>query len=141
MPLAAGTALLAPGGMHLRIAREPSPHGDLRVRLSPEPRSAPYQPSVDVLFASAAEHLGAACVAILLTGMGNDGAAGLLDLARRGARTIVQDEATSVVFGMPRAAIALGAAREVLPLPLIAGRLREILSAGHALANAPSAEF
>ena len=127
MLLEAGTVLLAPGGMHLRIVRDNGGdrRGGLRTRLSQEAG----QSSVNALFRSAAECFGAACVAIVLTGMGNDGAEGMLQLARAGALTIAQDEATSIVFGMPRAAIALGAAREVLPLPAIAPRLREILNA------------
>jgi two-component system chemotaxis response regulator CheB len=123
MLLEAGTVLLAPGGMHLRIVRD-ARDGGLRTHLSKEAG----QSSVNALFRSAAEHFGAACVAVVLTGMGNDGADGMLQLARAGALTIAQDEATSIVFGMPRAAIELSAAREVLPLPAIAPRLREILS-------------
>ncbi|HYU33277.1 MAG TPA: chemotaxis-specific protein-glutamate methyltransferase CheB [Thermoanaerobaculia bacterium] len=125
MLLEGGTVTLAPGGMHLRIVREIRPRG-LRAQLSTEPASI-YQPSVDVLFCSAAEHLGAACAAVLLTGMGHDGAEGMLHLTRLGALTIAQNEATSVVFGMPRAAIEAGGAREVLPLSLIAHRLRQLL--------------
>jgi two-component system, chemotaxis family, protein-glutamate methylesterase/glutaminase len=126
MLLEAGTVLLAPGGMHLRIVRDDC-QGGLRIRLAREAG----QSSVNALFRSAAEHLGAACIAVVLTGMGNDGAEGMLQLARAGALTIAQDEATSIVFGMPRAAIELGAAREILPLPAIAPRLREILNARH----------
>jgi two-component system chemotaxis response regulator CheB len=128
MPLEAGTVLLAPGGWHLRVDW----NDGLRASLSREPRAAPFQPSIDVLFRSAAEYLGADCVAVLLTGMGSDGADGMLELARLGAHTIAQDETTSLIFGMPRAAIALGAAREVLPLPRIGRRLRELAGAGRA---------
>lgn len=124
MLLEAGTVLVAPGGMHLRIVRDQRDGGGLRTRLSKESG----QSSVNALFHSAAACFGAACVAVLLTGMGNDGADGMLQLAREGALTIAQDEATSIVFGMPRAAIELGAVREVLPLPAIAPRLCEILS-------------
>lgn len=123
MPLEAGTVLLTPGGMHLRIVRDER-NGELRTRLS----KAGGQSSVNALFRSAAASFGASCVAVVLTGMGNDGAEGMLELAREGALTIAQDEATSIVFGMPRAAIELGAVREVLPLPAIAPRLLEILS-------------
>lgn len=128
MPLESGVVLLAPGGYHMRIVNSALP----QIALSGDPGSAPYQPSVDVLFHSAAEIFGESCIAVLLTGMGNDGAEGMLHLARRGAPTIAQDEVTSMIFGMPRAAIALGAAREILPLPLIAARLRQIVSAGGA---------
>lgn len=79
-----------------------------------------HLPSVDVLFHSVAEVVGAGAVGILLTGMGTDGAEGLLALAQTGARTIAQDEATCTVFGMPRAAIALGAAGVVAPIGTIA---------------------
>jgi two-component system chemotaxis response regulator CheB len=83
-----------------------------------------YQrPSVDVLFSSVAEAAGAQAVGVLLTGMGSDGAQGLFRMKRAGARTIVQDEASSVVFGMPREAIRLGAADRVLPLPRIASAI------------------
>lgn len=123
MPLAAGTVVLAPGGMHLEIVRG----AGLRIRLSTQPVSL-YHPSVDVLFCSAAEHLGAACLAALLTGMGQDGAEGMRQLSRRGAFTIAQNQATSIVFGMPRAAIELGGAREILPLPAIGLRLRQLLA-------------
>jgi two-component system chemotaxis response regulator CheB len=75
---------------------------------------------VDVLFSSVAESAGAASVGVLLTGMGADGAQGLLKMKQAGARTITQDEATCVVFGMPREAIRMGAAGQVLPLPRIA---------------------
>jgi two-component system chemotaxis response regulator CheB len=128
MLLENGVVLLAPGGHHMRIVNSALP----QIALSQEPGAAPYQPSVDVLFHSAAEVFGESCIAVLLTGMGNDGADGMLHLARRGAPTIAQDEVTSMIFGMPRAAIALGAAREILPLPLIAARLRQIAGAGGA---------
>jgi two-component system chemotaxis response regulator CheB len=79
-----------------------------------------YQrPSVDVLFSSVAEAAGAAAIGVLLTGMGADGSQGLLKMRQAGARTMAQDEATCVVFGMPREAIALGAAERVLPLSAV----------------------
>jgi two-component system chemotaxis response regulator CheB len=80
-----------------------------------------HRPSVDVLFRSAAQAAGRNALGVILTGMGDDGAQGLLELRGTGAHTIAQDEATSVVFGMPREAILAGAACEVLPLPAIAG--------------------
>jgi two-component system chemotaxis response regulator CheB len=80
-----------------------------------------HRPSVDVLFRSAAQAAGPNAVAVLLTGMGDDGARGMAELKQAGARTIAQDEATSVVFGMPKEAIAQGCVDEVLPLPRIAG--------------------
>jgi len=86
---------------------------------------------VDVLFRSVAEHVGPNAVAAVLTGMGEDGARGLLQLRQAGARTLVQDEATSVVWGMPGAAFKLGGAEQVLPLPQIADQLLR-LAAGTA---------
>lgn len=85
-----------------------------------EPGNSHYRPSIDVFFKSVADHWPAASVAILLTGMGRDGAQGLATLRRLGWHAIVQDEATSVVYGMPRAAVQLGAADKVLPLQDIA---------------------
>jgi two-component system chemotaxis response regulator CheB len=119
-----GTVYIAPGGYHLRVARE---RGQLRVDLSLEPEGSMHRPSVDVLFASAAEVVGSRAVAALLTGMGQDGAEGMVDLVRLGVHTIAQDEASCVVYGMPRAALAAGGVTETLPLPSIGGRLRELL--------------
>lgn len=121
-PLVPGTVYIAPGGLHLRLE---SGREGLRAAVRGEPANAPHRPSVDVLFASAAE-VGARTVAVLLTGMGQDGADGMLRLVEQGAVTIAQDEATSIIFGMPRAAAAVGGAREVLPLPEIGPRLRRL---------------
>jgi two-component system, chemotaxis family, response regulator WspF len=93
---------------------------DRRLRYSPEPKSACYRPSVDVFFHSVARNWLRPGVAALLTGMFHDGAQGMLALRRQGWRTIAQDEASSVVWGMPRAAVDLGAAEEVLHLGQIA---------------------
>lgn len=118
-----GLALVAPAGMHLRLKKD----GDeVRAVLSRYPDSTAHCPSVDVLFESA-EPFGRRSVAVLLTGMGEDGAGGLLKLSNAGAMTLTQDEATSIVYGMPRAAIALNAAREQLPLPRIGSRVAELL--------------
>ena len=95
----------------------------LRSRLRSGPPVSGHQPSVDVLFSSVAEVVGARAVGILLTGMGADGAQGLLAMARKGAHTIAQDEATCTVFGMPRAAINIGAAKVISPLGSIARQL------------------
>ena len=111
-PLRPGVACIAPGGTHLRV------EGDVMV-LDPEPETL-HRPSVDVFFQSVAARGNGRNVGVLLTGMGDDGAAGLLALRRRGDVTIAQDEATSVVYGMPRAAQRLGAAAQVLPLDRIA---------------------
>lgn len=123
MPLAQGTVLFAPGNdRHLQVANA----GTLGLRCvlrEGDPVSG-HRPSVDRLFASLAGTLGGArgsrALGILLTGMGQDGAQGMAQLASIGARTIAQDQTSCVVFGMPRAAIELGAAREVLPLSRIA---------------------
>jgi len=109
-----GQALIAPGNRHLLIHR----HGtQYEVELVDGPRVSRHRPSVDVLFRSAAQAAGPHAVGVLLTGMGDDGAAGLLEMKRGGATTLAQDEATSVVFGMPKEAIERGAVDRVLPLP------------------------
>jgi two-component system chemotaxis response regulator CheB len=110
--------LMAPPGRHLVVER-----GMLRLDDGPERLSC--KPSVDVLFSSLARALGPAALGCLLTGMGKDGAEGLLAMRRAGAPTVAQDEATSVVFGMPREAILLGAAERVLPLQEIGPALVE----------------
>jgi len=115
--IAPGVALLAPGDQHLEIVRQ-GPR--FCVSLSSAPPVNRHRPSVDVLFDSCARVVGASAVGVLLTGMGSDGAKGLLALRQRGARTIAQNEATCVVFGMPKEAIALGAAEVVAPLDAIA---------------------
>jgi two-component system chemotaxis response regulator CheB len=89
-----------------------------------------HRPSVDVLFHAVAEAVSAQAVGVLLTGMGRDGADGLLAMRTAGAFTLVQDEASSVVWGMPKAAIDLGAADEVLPLDRVATRLTQLMTRG-----------
>lgn len=121
-----GHAFLAPGGRHMRIARE---GGLYRIRLDDEPPVSRHRPSVDVLFQSCASSAGPNAVGILLTGMGADGARGLLVMRQEGARTIAQDEASCVVFGMPKEAIALGAAEQVLPLSRIPGAVQGLVRA------------
>jgi two-component system chemotaxis response regulator CheB len=112
-----GQALIAPGNRHLVVRRE-GVH--LRVRVVDGPLISRHRPSVDVLFRSVADAVGSSAVGVLLTGMGRDGAEGLRIMKERGARTFAQDEATCVVFGMPKEAIALGAVDEVVPLPRMA---------------------
>jgi len=109
----AGTAYFPPDNRHLEI----DDGGGFRC--SSALSLAGHRPSVDIAFASLARRYGAAAAGVLLTGMGQDGAQGMLDIARAGGLTIAQDEASSVVFGMPRCAIELGAARHVLPLDQI----------------------
>lgn len=114
-----GHALLAPGGLHMAVYRSGA-HYAVRVGHG-EPVNR-HRPSVDVLFRSAAKHLGRNAIGVILTGMGNDGAAGMLQMHQAGARTIAQDESTCVVFGMPREAIAAGGVDEVVPLDRVAER-------------------
>lgn len=91
-------------------------------KMMPGEKFSGHRPSIDIMFESVAQRLGPAAIGILLTGMGQDGARGLLAMRRAGGRTIAQDEATSTVYGMPRAAADIGAAENILPLPRIAER-------------------
>lgn len=115
-----GHAYLPPGDHHLRVVRDGA---RWRCRLDDGPPVNRHRPAVDVLFRSVAQAAGSNAVAAILTGMGDDGARGLLELRQAGASTLIQDEATSVVWGMPGAAAKLGAAQEILPLDAIAERL------------------
>lgn len=115
-PLEPGTCVIAPGDQHLAVVR----HGTgFRTRLLRTPPIHHCRPAVDVLFRSAAEAAGPGVVAALMTGMGSDGAVGLQAVRQAGGTTIVQDEATCVVYGMPRAAVALGVVDHVVPLSAI----------------------
>jgi len=109
-----GVALLAPGNHHMVLRRS---GGNYVVRIKDGPLVHYQRPSVDVLFRSVAKSAGKNAVGAILTGMGADGAKGLLEMRESGAYTIAQNEATCVVFGMPREAIELGAAKKVVPLP------------------------
>jgi len=108
-----GIALIAPGNFHMLLKRSGAKYF---VEIKQGPRVQHQRPSVDVLFSSVAKAAGPNAVGIILTGMGNDGAKGLLEMKKAGAKTIAQDETTSVVFGMPKAAIELKAVDKVLPL-------------------------
>jgi two-component system chemotaxis response regulator CheB len=108
-----GLALIAPGNRHALVRRR---GGAYEIELSEGPLVSRHRPSVDVLFRSAAQAAGAGAIGVLMTGMGDDGARGLLEMKEAGAATLAQDEASCVVFGMPREAIARGAVDEVLPL-------------------------
>ena len=119
-PACHGMAYVAPGGRHLTLARR---LGGYLLRVTDEPPVNRHRPSVDPLFRSIAKVAGSRAIGVMLTGMGADGAEAMLEMRRCGAHTIAQDEVTSVVFGMPRQAIALGAVREVLPLGEMAQRL------------------
>ncbi len=121
-----GVALIAPGNRHMVVRRSGARY---RVGLSDGPPVHYQRPSVDVLFRSAARSAGPNCLGVILTGMGEDGAAGLLALRETGAHTIAQDEASCVVYGMPRAAVELGAACEVAPLKEIPARVLESFQA------------
>jgi two-component system chemotaxis response regulator CheB len=112
----AGRALVAPGDYHMLLRQTGAGR---RVAVKTGPRVHYQRPAVDVLFTSVAECCGASAVGVLLTGMGSDGAQGLLKMKDAGAVTIAQDEASCVVFGMPREAIRMGAAARVLPLDRI----------------------
>ncbi len=115
--LVPGRALVAPGNRHLVVRRSGALYF---VDVVDGPPVSLHRPSVNVLFRSAAQAAGPNAVGVILTGMGDDGAAGLAEMRAAGARTIAQDEATSVVFGMPKEAILRGGVDEVLPLPRIA---------------------
>ena len=108
-----GYAYIAPGGFHLSLGRSGA---NYVAHLDQEPPVNRHRPSIDVLFDSAAKYAGKNAIGMLLTGMGKDGAEGLLRMHKAGAHTLAQDEASCVVFGMPREAIAIGAADEVAPL-------------------------
>jgi len=115
-----GHAYIAPGGYHLSLVRSGANYV-AQVDLAPPVNR--HRPSVDVLFDSAARHAGKNAIGVILTGMGRDGADGLLRMRQAGAHTLAQDEASCVVFGMPREAIALGAAHEVVPLQDMSQRI------------------
>jgi two-component system chemotaxis response regulator CheB len=122
-----GHAYIAPGGHHLRIDRSGSNYVAVVEDTEPVNR---HKPSVEVLFKSAAKVLGPNAYGIMLTGMGADGALAMKDMRDAGSYNICQDEASCVVFGMPRMAIQAGAANEVLPLKQIASALLERLALG-----------
>jgi two-component system chemotaxis response regulator CheB len=124
-----GHVYIAPGGKHLLVERDGARY---LCRLNDGPPVNRHCPSVDVLFRSVAQKVGPNAVGVILTGMGDDGARGLKEMRDAGAPTIAQDEATSVVWGMPGAAVRLGAVGEILPLNKVAGavmRLAEMAGA------------
>lgn len=118
--LEAGRVYIAPEHFHMLPERT-------SIQLRDTPRTVPM-PSVDVTMQAAARNFGARAIGVLLTGMGSDGAEGLLAIRRAGGRTVVQDQASCTIFGMPKAAIELGAAQQVLPLDEIAGALRQAVT-------------
>ena len=120
-----GHAYIAPGHSHLLLARSGA---NYITRLNQEEPVNRHRPSVDVLFRSAAQFAGKNAVGVILTGMGKDGAAGMLQMKEAGAYNFAQDEASCVVFGMPREAIAIGATHEVAPLNDLAGLVLNYLT-------------
>jgi len=121
-----GRVLIAPGGFHTTLRRSGSRY---YVEIKDGPEVHHQKPAVDVLFDSVARYAGANAVGAVLTGMGADGAAGLLNMRRAGARTIAQDEKSSIVFGMPMEAIKCGGAEQILPLGSIAAGLLKLAQA------------
>jgi two-component system chemotaxis response regulator CheB len=118
-----GHVYIAPGDQHLLLARDGTRYVCRLDNGAPVNR---HKPSVDVLFRSVAQCAGRNAIGVLLTGMGKDGARGMKEMLEAGSRTIAQDEATSVVWGMPGEAVALGAAEHVVGLPDVAGRIRSL---------------
>lgn len=125
-----GRVLIAPGGLHMLLGRSGA---NYYVTLKDGPPVCHQKPSVEVLFNSVARYAGANAAGAILTGMGDDGARGLLNMRNAGARTLAQDEQSCVVFGMPKEAIDCGAAEEIVPLDRIAGRLISFVTAGAAI--------
>jgi two-component system chemotaxis response regulator CheB len=117
-----GTALVAPGDKHMILRKNGARY---QVRIKDGPRVHFQRPSVDVLFQSVAANCGHNAIGVILTGMGADGAKGMLAMHTQGAHTIAQDERTSVIYGMPKEAIQLGGVDQILPLTQIAGAILE----------------
>jgi len=127
-----GHAYIAPGGFHLSLVRSGA---NYVAQVDQAPPVNRHRPSVDVLFDSAAQHAGKNAIGVILTGMGRDGAEGLLRMRQAGSFTLAQDEASCVVFGMPREAIALGAVHEVVALGEMGQRVMAQLRSFGKLAN------
>ena len=123
----AGRALIAPGDRHMLLQRSGARYF---VAIKDGPPVSRHRPSVDVLFRSAAQYAGANALGIIMTGMGDDGARGLLEMRKAGAATLAQNEETCVVFGMPKEAIALGAAAKTAPLSAIASEILNVRTRG-----------
>jgi two-component system chemotaxis response regulator CheB len=118
--VAVGRALIAPGNSHMVLRRDGA---NYRVQVRSGPLVSGHRPSIDVLFRSVARYAGDNAVGVIMTGMGHDGAAGLKSMHDAGAATFAQDEASCVVFGMPKEAVRLGAVDEVVALDSIAQRI------------------
>jgi two-component system chemotaxis response regulator CheB len=121
-----GHAYLAPGDKHLTVVRSGA---DYRIELTDGPRVSGHKPSVDVMFESVAAAVGSNALAVVLTGMGKDGALGIRYIAEQGGYTMAQDEATSMIFGMPQEAIKTGCVKQIVPLHEVSDRLVEVLNA------------
>ena len=119
-----GQALIAPGGRHMLLRRSGAQYF---VEVVDGPLVNRHRPSVDVLFRSAAKSAGVNALGVIMTGMGDDGAAGLLEMRNAGARTLAQDEDSCVVFGMPREAIRRGGVERTIPLSAVAGEIQRQL--------------
>lgn len=126
-PVCRGTAYIAPGHSHMRICRSAS--GWLISLDQSEPVNR-HRPAVDVLFDSAATRVGADAIAVIMTGMGKDGAQGMLKMRQAGAYTLAQDEASSVVYGMPKEAVAVGGVNEICTLDALSVRVLDRLRSG-----------
>ncbi len=129
-----GLALIAPGGFHMVLERVA---GNYRIKVKDGPLVCYQRPSVDVLFTSVALAAGARAVGVILTGMGNDGAQGMKRMKDKGCFNIAQDEATCVIFGMPREAIRAGAVDQTLPLDRIAQALMTACAKPHPSTSSP----
>ena len=125
-PALPGHAYVAPGGFHLRLERFGA--RGYGIKIGTDPAVNLHRPSVDVLFHSAAASAGADAIGVILTGMGKDGAQGLLAMRKQGAFTLAQDETSCIVFGMPKEAIEIGAAEMIAPLNMIARRVMSNLA-------------
>jgi two-component system chemotaxis response regulator CheB len=124
-PVLAGGIYVAPGGHHMRVVRD---HDGVKIAIGDDPPVNFCKPAVDPLFSSAAAVWGAGTLAVVLTGMGSDGAAGAADIVAAGGSVIAQDEASSVVWGMPRAVAQAGLCSAVLPLNDIAPRILRLFT-------------
>jgi len=120
-----GRILIAPGAMQMKIKRS---GGIYEVIVQPGELVCGHRPSVEVMMNSVADHVGTNSVGVMLTGMGRDGASGMLAMRNSGARTIAQDEASCIVFGMPKEAYTIGGAEQLVPLNKIANKIIDLLS-------------
>jgi two-component system chemotaxis response regulator CheB len=127
-PVLPGRVLIAPGGRHLEVGPPLGPGAPLRAVITDAPQENGCRPAADVLFRSAAAHVRGSMLALVMTGMGRDGCEGMRALREKGAYCLAQDEASCVVYGMPRAVVEAGLAHEVLPLDALAPRVSAITS-------------